>query len=64
MAPLQPVHDLIYNDLSTIADPDVLDPQLRGVDTADTSIVDTSAWQFEGGFADDSFWGFMNCYNI
>jgi hypothetical protein len=64
MAPLQPVHDLIYNDLSTIADPDVLDPQLRGVDTADTSIVDTSAWQFEGDFADDSFWGFMNCYNI
>ena len=63
MAPLQPVHDLIYNDLTTIGDPQFIDPQLRGLDSADPG-DDTGTWQFDGAFADDSFWGFMNCYNV
>lgn len=63
MVPPQPVHDLIYNDLSTIADTQILDPRLGAMDSADLGGVDTNAWQFEGEFRDDSFWGFMNSYN-
>jgi hypothetical protein len=63
MAPLQPVHDLIYNDLSTIVDAQALDPQLGDMGTSDMGVVDTSAWQFEGDFRNDSFWGLMNYYN-
>jgi hypothetical protein len=64
IAPLQPVHDLIYNDLTTIADPQLIDPQLRGLDASDGSagIDDTSSWQFDGAFSEDSFWGLMNYY--
>ena len=64
MAPLQPVHDLIFNDLTTIGDPQFIDPQLRGLDSTDPGEDGSSAWQFEGAFADDSFWGFMNYYNV
>jgi len=64
MAPLHPMHDLLYNDLSTIGDTQMLDPQLGSMATTDMGIVDTSeAWQFEGDFGNDSFWGFMNSYN-
>jgi hypothetical protein len=59
----QPVHDLIYNDLSTIADTQMLDPRLGAMDAAELGGVDTNAWQFEGEFRDDSFWGFMNSYS-
>jgi hypothetical protein len=63
MAPLQPVHDLIYNDLSTIVDTQALELQLGDMGTTDMGVVDTSAWQFEGDFRNDSFWGLMNYYN-
>lgn len=65
MAPLQPMHDLLYRDLSTIGDPQVIDPQLTGFGSADVSMLDgtSGGWQFEGDFGDDSFWGFMNTYN-
>jgi hypothetical protein len=56
MPPLQPMHDLLYNDLSTIGDTQMLDP-LLGMGGAGGA-----EWQFEGAFADDSFWGFMNSY--
>jgi len=88
MAPLQPMHDLLYNDLSTI-DPNVplnslnnsdpqnglLDPQLAGIGgvsgTENGNGNDAyglggneAMWQFEGDFSNDSFWGFMNTYNL
>jgi len=65
MAPLQPMHDLLYNDLSTIGDPQMIDPQLTGLGSAGMGMVDTTngSWQFEGDFGNDSFWGFMNNYN-
>jgi hypothetical protein len=66
LAPLQPMHDLLYNDL-------------MGIDTVTEALVPMTApdmtgiWnlnsgpdavsQFEGGFADDSFWGLMNSWN-
>ncbi|KIM96460.1 hypothetical protein OIDMADRAFT_105997 [Oidiodendron maius Zn] len=64
LSTLQPAGDLVLNNLSTIADPQILDPQLGGFDLKDMSVVDSSAWQFEGHFAEDSFWGIMNYYNI
>jgi hypothetical protein len=62
MEPLQPMHDLLYKDLSTIGDPQMIDPQLTGLD--DMSMMGgANGWQFEGDFGNDSFWGFMNSYN-
>lgn len=65
MAPLQPMHDLLYRDLSTIGDPQMIDPQLTNLGTTDMGLMDGSnaGWQFEGDFGNDSFWGFMNSYN-
>ena len=59
------MHDLLYNDLSTIGDPQMIDPQLTGLGSAGMGMVDTTngSWQFEGDFGNDSFWGFMNNYN-
>jgi hypothetical protein len=58
------MHDLIYRDLSTIGDPQIIDPQLTGYDGTDLGMIDgmNSGWQFEGDFSNDSFWGFMNNY--
>jgi hypothetical protein len=64
LSTLQPAGDLVLNNLSTLAEPQILDPQLGGIDMTDMSLVDTSAWQFGGHFAEDSFWGIMNYYNI
>ncbi|KAL3424136.1 fungal specific transcription factor domain-containing protein [Phlyctema vagabunda] len=72
LAPLQPMHDLLYNDLTGAG----LDPQLSNLDP-NLNIYDQSLgtaagmsgtglennWQFEGDFGSDSFWGFMNTYN-
>lgn len=60
MAPLQPMHDLLYNDLVGISD----DPNPAVAANAQTFYDSGAPWQFEGGFTDDSFWNFMNQYNI
>jgi hypothetical protein len=57
MAPLQPMHDLLYNDLVGILD----DPNPAAASNAQTFY---DFRQFEGGFTDDSFWNFMNQYNL
>ncbi len=66
MAPLQPTHDLLYNDLSTIAETQLVDPQLAGIGAGgifDPHAASGGMWQFEGDFRNDSFWGFMNNFN-
>ncbi|KAG0648747.1 Multidrug resistance regulator 1 [Hyphodiscus hymeniophilus] len=66
MAPLQPMHDLLYNDLSGIGDSQLVDPQLSGIGAGgmfDPNVASNGMWQFEGDFGNDSFWGFMNNYN-
>jgi hypothetical protein len=64
MPPLQPMHDLLYNDLGTIGDSQMVDPQSAELTagTLDESLPSAGMWQFEGDFGDDSFWGFMNSY--
>jgi len=78
------MHDLLYNDLNTFTDPELLQQlQQQGVvpgldiygmgcgggvgDAAGIGGVggvspSAAAWQFEGDFGSDSFWGFMNSY--
>ena len=66
MPPLQPMHDLIYNDLSGIGDSQLVDPQLSGIGIGgmfDPNVASDEIWQFEGDFGNDSFWGVMNNYN-
>jgi hypothetical protein len=66
MAPLQPMHDLVYNDLSTIGETQLVDPQLANIGAGglfDPNAASGGMWQFEGDFGNDSFWGFMNNYN-
>ena len=64
IAPLQPMHDLIYNDLSIIADMQALDPHPGSQESPDMAGMDTSgSWHFEGDFGTGTFWGFMNNYN-
>ncbi|RFU31905.1 hypothetical protein B7463_g4417, partial [Scytalidium lignicola] len=69
ITPLQPMHDLLYNDLTGFADPQIqLDTLQNGTgpnledDLLNGQNVE-GAWQFEGDFGSDSFWGFMNTYN-
>jgi hypothetical protein len=63
IAPLQPMHDLLYNDLSTIGDSQLGDPQLPNMTCGRFDTSRTETWQFEGDFENDSFWSFMNSYN-
>lgn len=64
IAPLQPMHDLLFNELSTSTD-----FQFQGVSGMPqqqpiyAATATPEAWQFEGDFGSDSFWGFMNNYN-
>lgn len=60
MAPLQPMHDLLYNDLVGMTD----DPTPAVAANAQTFYDTCAPWQFEGEFTDDSFWNFMNQYNL
>ncbi len=60
MAPLQPMHDLLYNDLVGMTD----DPAPTVAANAQTFYDTGAPWQFEGEFTDDSFWNFMNQYNL
>lgn len=71
LAPLQPMHDLLFNDLSGAG----LDPQLGALGpglemydqglglSADGLPIAPVSWQFGGDFGQDSFWGYMNNYN-
>ncbi|RDW88945.1 hypothetical protein BP6252_00977 [Coleophoma cylindrospora] len=72
LAPLQPMHDLLFNDLTGAgfdSQLDALGPGLDiynqglGIPAGGLSTVPNSSWQFEGDFGQDSFWGFMNNYN-
>lgn len=63
-APLQPLHDLLYNDLNTLRNTgssshayDVLESQPLADDR-----LSSTAWQFDGAFSSSSFWDFMNTY--
>jgi len=78
MAPLQPMHDLLFNDLGGTIEggfdlgagglqtPGIWGPG-NGTGSGNgigNGLPDTtSQWQFEGDFGNDSFWGFMNTYN-
>jgi Fungal specific transcription factor domain len=59
IAPLQPMHDLLFNDL--VGTPDAHMP-IVAENTAPFH-KQGSPWQFEGEFTDDSFWNLMNTYN-
>jgi hypothetical protein len=59
MAPLQPMHDLVFNDLGGTIGGGM---DFSAGNTFEIPTVD-SQWQFEGDFGNDSFWGFMNNYN-
>ncbi|KAM3080688.1 hypothetical protein ACMFMG_005622 [Clarireedia jacksonii] len=68
IAPLQPMHDLLFNELSTSADFGNLGGGFEGLQQQDLlqqqmSYATPEAWQFEGDFGSDSFWGFMNSWN-
>lgn len=57
MAPLQPTHDLLFNDLNGFATPGG-----TGLQGGWMGAGNGAQWQFEGDFGNDSFWGFMNNY--
>lgn len=58
MAPLQPMHDLVFNDLAAMPDDSI--PVLP--ETGHIDFDPNAPWQFDGEFKDDSFWNFMNQY--
>lgn len=61
LAPLQPMHDLVYNDLGGTAGGAI---DFNGGNAFPIPHMDsTHQWQFAGDFGNDSFWGFMNNYN-
>jgi hypothetical protein len=60
IAPLQPMHDLLFNDLAGISDE--VAPAVEA--NPQTYFDSTGPWQFEGDFRDDSFWYIMNQYNL
>ncbi|KAB8300530.1 hypothetical protein EYC80_000691 [Monilinia laxa] len=62
IAPLQPMHDLIFNDLSTNLGANY-DLQYQGFPDANIYAQQPEPWQFEGDLGQDSFWAVMNNYN-
>ncbi|KAH7412713.1 hypothetical protein BKA64DRAFT_567032 [Cadophora sp. MPI-SDFR-AT-0126] len=74
IAPLQPMHDLLFNDLGGTIEggfdlgagglqtPGIWGPG-NGIGNVNVPADTASQWQFEGDFGNDSFWGFMNTYN-
>jgi hypothetical protein len=65
MAPLQPMHDLLFNDLGTVdggLNMGLGSANLQNELTGWIPGTGTAQWQFEGDFGNDSFWGFMNTY--
>jgi hypothetical protein len=65
IAPLQPMHDLLFNDLGTVDGGGGLDLSGAGWmgNANGNTMGEDGAWQFEGDFGNDSFWGFMNSYH-
>lgn len=59
MAPLQPMHDLVYNDLGGTFGGSLEYSNGNGMQIPQ---MDGNQSQFAGDFGDDSFWGFMNSY--
>ncbi|KAH8586120.1 hypothetical protein B0O99DRAFT_529327 [Bisporella sp. PMI_857] len=67
IAPPQPIKDLLNNDLSTISEENFVEPQLAnivrdGLYNPDAA-YETEMWQFNSGFCNDRFRGYMNDYN-
>ena len=73
MAPLHPMHDLIYNDLGTgmesvnasTYETGTWDINSLGIGAGIGAVGPAAAsapWQFAGDFGSDSFWGVMNNY--
>jgi len=62
MAPLLPMHDLLYKDLNTFTDLPM--QSMPHTNLYDLNTAPEAAWQFEGDFGNDSFWGIMNNYNL
>lgn len=58
IAPLQPTHDLLYNDLGGYTGI----PNFNSGNGMPIPQMGHEQWQFEGAFGDDSFWGYMNNY--
>lgn len=59
MAPLQPLHDLLFNDLVGMSDASAPTVAANASTFYDAGVP----WKFEGGFETDSFWNFMNQYH-
>jgi hypothetical protein len=71
IAPLHPMHDLIYNDLGTgmedmnssSYETGTWDINSLGIGSGVGAVGPVGApWQFAGDFGSDSFWGVMNTY--
>lgn len=67
IAPLQPIHDLLFNDLGTVdggggSGLDLSTPGIEWGNANGNGNGDLAQWQFEGDFGDDSFWGYLNSY--
>ncbi|RDL35460.1 Zn2 DNA-binding protein [Venustampulla echinocandica] len=65
LAPLHPMHDLVFNDLGTAMDSgyETGTWDVTGIDVAGEEDMSAARWQFEGDFGSDSFWGLMNTYS-
>ncbi|TGO51019.1 hypothetical protein BOTNAR_0371g00050 [Botryotinia narcissicola] len=62
IAPLQPMHDLIFNDLSTNLGGANYDLPYQNFQD-ESLYAQPEPWQFEGDLGQDSFWAVMNNYN-
>ncbi|ATZ47736.1 hypothetical protein BCIN_03g00450 [Botrytis cinerea B05.10] len=62
IAPLQPMHDLIFNDLSTNLGGTNYDLPFQNFQDPNL-YAQPEPWQFEGDLGQDSFWAVMNNYN-
>lgn len=64
IAPLQPMHDLIFNDLSTNLGGANANYDLQYQGFPDANLyAQPEPWQFEGDLGQDSFWAVMNNFN-
>ncbi|KAK2629222.1 hypothetical protein QTJ16_000042 [Diplocarpon rosae] len=70
MPTLQPMHDLLFNDLGGTPGMDLRNMAWDGGNGEAANEIGGAAggsengqWQFEGAFGEESFWGFMNSYH-
>jgi hypothetical protein len=61
--PLQPMHDLLFNDLSGMQE-DVAPLMPANSQAYYGNVENIPSFQFEGDFRDDSFWYIMNQYSV